>query len=147
MAGKLTTQNKMKFILSQVIFNSVLIGVQIQTGGVFTLLELGLDSVVSPLAAKAIGVAISSEQVREFEKKAYEEHHRLLQEIYAECQDRFQKFLDSAGEGLAELDRVLGEIGACIDGAMIDKRFVKALLLGKDTDSDASREPGKGSNA
>lgn len=111
MAGELTTANRTKFILSQVIFNSVLLGVQIQTGGMLTLMELGFDSVLSPFVAKAVGMAISSEKVKEFEACAHEEYHRLVREIFDEARGRFQAFLVAAGEGLESLEETLAEMG------------------------------------
>lgn len=108
-AAELTGQNKMTFVLSQVLFNAVLVGVQIHTGGVLTILELGLDSILSPLVAKAVGLAISSDKVRDFEERAHEEHRRLLQEVLVLGRTRFEQFLDRQSEGLGTLESLVEE--------------------------------------
>jgi hypothetical protein len=115
MASSLSGESKLKFILSQVIFNTVLVGVQIHTAGVFTLAELLTDSVVSPLVAKAVGMAISSEQVRAFEARAHARHHLLMKEIVANAQGRFERLLDAAGDGLGPLEALLAEIAAAME--------------------------------
>ncbi|HVR76264.1 MAG TPA: GTPase domain-containing protein [Planctomycetota bacterium] len=96
-ASRLTAENKLKFILSQVIYNSVVVGVQIHTAGHFTLVELATDGVLSPLVAKAVGMAVSSERVREFEVRAAAEHHRLMREVIDEAQSRFARRLEASG--------------------------------------------------
>jgi len=93
-ASQLTAENKAKFILSQVIYNSVVVGVQIHTAGQFTLVELATDGVLSPLVAKAVGMAVSSEKVREFERVASAEHQRLLAEVLDEARLRYRRHLD-----------------------------------------------------
>jgi hypothetical protein len=106
-ASTLTGENKLKFILSQLIYNSVVVGIQIHTAGGFTLAELITDGVLSPIVAKAVGIAVSSEKVAEFESKAQAEHHRLLVELLDRARDRFAGHLEAqaawseAFEGLA----------------------------------------------
>ena len=108
-AAEITSQNKIKFILSQVLFNSVIITAQVQTGGLSPL-ELGVDSVVSPWVAKAVSVAIGNEKVKEFEQLAHDEHQRSLSTILAVGRDRFAEFLGEAGDGLDRLEETLVEI-------------------------------------
>ena len=108
-ADEIAGESKVKFILSQVIFNSILIGIQIKTAGVFTLAELAADGVLSPLAAKAVGMAVSSETVRAFELKAHEEHHRRVLGILDASRDRFLAFVDRGTEGLGDLVQWLGQ--------------------------------------
>jgi hypothetical protein len=96
-AASVTTEHKAKFILSQVIYNTLVVGAQIHTAGAFTAGELLTDSLLSPLVAKAVGMALSSERVRWFEKQAQAEYHRLLAEIVKTAQDRFIVHLDEAG--------------------------------------------------
>lgn len=93
-ASKLTNENKLKFILSQVIYNSVALGVQFHTGGHLTLLEAATSGVLSPLFAKAVGMAVSSEKVGQFEKRAHAHHQRLLGELLIQARARFEAFLD-----------------------------------------------------
>ena len=124
MAAELSNQNKLKFILSQVIFNTVLIGAQVHTGGMFTLVELGFDSVLSPLAAKAVSMVIASDDVREFEKLSHEEYHRMLRSILYESRGRYEGFLERAGAGLDELEALLIEVTVFEDReAAIAERF------------------------
>lgn len=94
-ASMLTGENKLKFILSQVIYNSVIIWVQVHTAGGFSLAELVTDGVLSPLVAKAVGMAISSESVTRFAKRARGEHHRRLLELADEARLRFDRYLES----------------------------------------------------
>jgi energy-coupling factor transporter ATP-binding protein EcfA2 len=94
-ASTLTGENKAKFILSQLIYNSVVVGIQIHTAGGFTLAELLADGVLSPIVAKAVGIAVSSERVAEFERRAQAEHHRLLVEVLDRARGRFAAHLES----------------------------------------------------
>ncbi|MBN1441942.1 MAG: GTPase domain-containing protein [Planctomycetes bacterium] len=127
LAGSLTAGTKLKFILAQVIFNGVIIGAQIHTGGALSLLEIGVDSVVSPLVAKAVGMAISSDEVKKFELRVREEHHRLFAAIFAECEQRFRGFLREAGEGLDRLTALLEEIhGSAGSGEALCDAYARA---------------------
>ena len=108
-AAEITGENKIKFILSQVLFNSVVITAQVQTGGLSPL-ELGVDGVLSPWVAKAVSVAIGHEKVKEFEQLAHNEHQRSLSTILAIGRDRFAEFLDEAGDGLDQFKETLVEI-------------------------------------
>jgi hypothetical protein len=93
-ASQLTGEHKLKFILSQVIYNTVVIGAQIHTAGHFTLVELATDGVLSPLVAKAVGLAVSSERVGQFERQAKAERARLLRGILAEAGARLQRAIE-----------------------------------------------------
>ncbi len=93
LASQLAGEHKLKFILSQVLFNSVLIGVQVKTGGLLTLGEILADGVISPLAAKLVGMAISSQQVKAFEDAARKRHRELSGSILALVRDRIDAFL------------------------------------------------------
>ena len=79
------------------IYNSVVVGIQIHTGGTFSLAELLTDSVISPLVAKAVGMAVSSQSVADFEHHAQAEHNRLLGEIVDEARGRFATHLELHG--------------------------------------------------
>ena len=105
-AAEITGENKAKFIISQLLFNSVVIGAQISTGGLAPW-ELGVDTVVSPWVAKAISTVIGNEKVAEFETAAHDEHQRSLGEILSKGRDRFKEFLEEAGQGLHELEQTL----------------------------------------
>ena len=70
-ASQITGENKAKFIVSQVLFNTLLITAQVHTGGAFSLFELGMDGVLSPFVAKAVGMAIGNDKVKEFEEQAH----------------------------------------------------------------------------
>ena len=143
MAAELTGESKLKFILSQVIFNSVLLGLQLKTGGMFSLFELGFDGVVSPLVAKAVGMAISSDKVKEFEGRARLEFQRRLCDRLAEIASRFRAFLERAGDGLAELGSTLDEI-ATLRGS---EDTVEALFLQSRSESGAGSETGQDEGA
>lgn len=109
-ASTLTGENKVKFILSQVIYNSVIVGVQIHTAGAFTLAELLTDSVLSPMVAKAVGIAVSSQKVAEFERMAQAEHHRLLVEILEEFHGRVARLLAERGAWKEDFERLAASI-------------------------------------
>lgn len=96
-AASVTGEHKAKFLISQVIYNSAIVGVQIHTAG-FSGVELLADSIVSPLVAKGVGLALSSERVRWFEKKAHAEYHGIIGEIVKEAHDRFSAHLEAAAE-------------------------------------------------
>ena len=108
-AAEITNQNKIKFILSQLLFNSVVITAQVQTGGLSPL-ELGVDGVLSPWVAKAVSVAIGNEKVKEFEQLAHDEHQQSLSTVLAVGRDQFAEFLNEAGDGLDHLEETLVEI-------------------------------------
>ncbi len=57
--------------------------------------EVVTDAVVSPLVAKAIGMAVSSERVVQFEKDAREKHHALLSVVLEEVRRRAFERLDA----------------------------------------------------
>jgi hypothetical protein len=105
-AAMVTNEHKLKFVLSQVLYNSVVVGAQIHTAGAFTLGELFTDSIVSPLVAKAVGVALSSERVRWFEKQAQCEYHRLLAEIVVLARERFAAHLEQAAAWSDQYEKV-----------------------------------------
>jgi hypothetical protein len=111
-AAEITGENKIKFILSQLLFNAVVIGAQASTGGTISALEIGVDSVLSPWVAKAVSMAIGNEKVSQFEQAAHEEHQRSLSAILSLGRDRFADFLDDAGRGLDELEETLVEIAS-----------------------------------
>ncbi|MBI4583990.1 MAG: GTPase domain-containing protein [Planctomycetes bacterium] len=121
-AANLTGEHKLKFILSQLIYNSVVIGVQLKTAGALSLTEILTDGVLSPLVAKAVGMAISSEQVSAFEAAARKTRAGLLAEVLEEARSRVEIFLRSLAPDLEWLDRLAREVGdlerrkeACIE--------------------------------
>lgn len=87
-ASTLTGENKVKFFVAQMLYNSAIIGVQISTGGGLMMGEVLANAVLSPLMAKAIGLAVSSERVTKFETDARDERHRLHCEVLATVRDR-----------------------------------------------------------
>ena len=109
-ASEITTENKAKFYVSQLLYNSVVISAQFATGGGIGLGEVALDSVVSPFVAKGISMVIGNEKVKQFETDARNEHHRSLAAIIAKGRDRFIDFVDEATRGLGELEDRLAEI-------------------------------------
>ena len=111
-ASALTAEHKVKFILSQLIYNTVVIGVQVKTAGTLTLSEMFTDGILSPLVAKAVGVAVSSERVQEFETAARQEYSRRLVEVLAEERDRTSRRLAEKSRGLAEIPLLLSEVEA-----------------------------------
>ena len=110
-ASQITGENKAKFVLSQVLFNTVLISSQVAIGGV-SFLDIGTTGVISPMVAKGISMAIGSEKVKEFETRAHEEHQRSLSELLQSGRKRFEAFLDESTAGLGELEENLNEISA-----------------------------------
>ncbi len=108
-ASEITNENKAKFILSQVLFNSVIITAQVSTGGLSPL-ELGLDGVLSPFVAKAVSTAIGNEKVKEFEKAAHQAHEESMSEIIELEKSRFVGHLDFVSKGLDALERMLTDI-------------------------------------
>ena len=112
-AAEITGENKFKFILSQVLFHTVLITAQVQTGGGFTLVEAGLDGIVSPFIAKVVSVAIGNEKVKAFESDAHKQHQMSLSQIISVGRDRFDDFLEKSSRGLADLENQLVIISNC----------------------------------
>lgn len=94
-ASSLTGEHKLKFILSQVIFNAAMVGVQVHTAGGFTIAEALTDTVVSPLVAKAVGIAVSSEALGKFTRRARAEHGAILAGIVEEARRRFGAHLEA----------------------------------------------------
>ena len=109
-ASSITGENKAKFILSQVLFHTVLVSAQVSTGGAFTLFELGFDGVVSPFVAKAVSIAIGDQKVKEFERTAHKKHQESLMEVLAVGKKRYDDFLEDSSRGLSELETMLGEM-------------------------------------
>lgn len=109
-ASKLTGEHKLKFILSQVIYNSAVVGIQIHTGGTFSLAELLTDSFLSPLVAKAVGMAVSSQSVTDFESHARAEHQRMAGEILDEARGRFAMRLAAFGAWRQAFQALDGEV-------------------------------------
>jgi hypothetical protein len=109
-ASEITGENKAKFIISQVLFNTLLITAQVHTGGAFSLLELGLDGVLSPFVAKGVGMAIGNDKVKEFEERAHLHHQQSLGSILQFASDRIDKFLIRCGRDLEPLSQRLDEI-------------------------------------
>lgn len=138
-ASELTGQHKLKFLLSQVIFNSVVIGVQIKSFGAFSFFELGIDGVMSPLVAKAVGIAISNEKVEEFERRAHAEHHRLIAEIVVDARDRYFALLDRLGSGLPELESSFESIVAY--RSLCDE--IAAAFIAAESPQEAARRGGR----
>jgi 50S ribosome-binding GTPase len=108
-ASEITTENKAKFFLSQLLFNSILITAQVHAGG-FSSMDLALDSFITPWAAKAIGVTIGKEKVTQFETDARSEHRRSQARIFDEALRAFMDFLDRITAGMGDLQRTLQEI-------------------------------------
>ena len=109
-AAEITTENKAKFVLSQVLFNTVLISSQVAMGPGYTFLDLGASGVISPMVARGISMAIGNEKVKQFETAARAEHRRSLGELVDRAAARFREHLDRSSVGLAELEQSLEEI-------------------------------------
>ena len=109
-ADNVTGEHKAKFLVAQLIYNSLVVGAQVHTAGAFTLTELLADSVLSPIVAKGIGMALSSERVAAFEKQAQEEYQRLLRELIDTGNERFARVLTEAGEWRPAWRRALAVI-------------------------------------
>ncbi len=125
-AAKLTGENKLKFILAQVLYNGVVVGVQIHTAGGLMVSEVVTDAVLSPLVAKAVGLAVSSEQVSAFEKRARDERYRRLVEVLETLYRRQIEALTPPvawREEFEALDAELERLGRGADG--IVDRFLQ----------------------
>ncbi len=109
-ASEITGEHKAKFILSQVLFNTLIITAQVHTGGALSLFELGVDGLISPFVARAVGMAIGSDRVKEFEEQAHQHHQRSLGKILEEATLRFQEFLANSSGSLEPLTLRLEEI-------------------------------------
>ena len=110
-ASQITGENKAKFVLSQVLFNTVLLSSQVAWGG-FSPLDLAADGVISPMVAKGVSMAIGSEKVKDFEEAAHREHQRSLCELFDRGVQRFESFLEQSCVGLDDLEQHLNEISA-----------------------------------
>lgn len=105
-ASELTTHHKLKFFLAQLLYNAIIVGFQVHTAGGFTLLEGLTDAVVSPLVAKAAGIAVSREAVAQFANEARAEHVRLLSALVADSKKRFERHLELAGSWRGDFEAV-----------------------------------------
>jgi hypothetical protein len=90
----------------------MIVGVQVHTAGGFTFAEALTDSILSPLVAKAVGMAVSSETVARFAKTARAEHHRLLSQILEESCDRFRRHFESKTEWRGGFEGLASEMVA-----------------------------------
>ena len=109
-ASQITGDNKAKFVLSQVLFNTILISGQVAVGGFNPIYDTAATTVISPMVAKGISMAIGSEKVKEFEESAHSEHQQSLARLLAKGKSRFEEFLDNSCEGLDDLEQHLNEI-------------------------------------
>jgi len=126
-ASTLTGEHKLKFILSQVIYNSVVVGIQIHTAGGFTLAEFVADGVLSPIVAKAVGLAVSSDAVRRFERKAKAEHRRVLAGVIEEARSRVAAYLERQAAWRADFDALRDDARALADARdRIEALFAEA---------------------
>ncbi len=111
-ASEITNGNKTKFFVSQVLFNTLLITAQVHTGGAFSVFEFGMDGILSPFVAKAVGMAIGNDKVKEFETEAHRFHQESLGNILTMASQRVDDFLTSLGDDLIEVDGHLSQIVA-----------------------------------
>ena len=109
-ASEITSEHKAKFILSQVLFNTLIITAQVHTGGALSFFELGVDGLLSPFVAKAVGMAIGNEKVQEFEQQAHEQHQQSLDQILDEAAERFRDFLQQSARGTEAVTEQLEQI-------------------------------------
>ncbi len=134
-ASRLTSENKLKFILSQVIYNSIAVGIQIHTAGHFTLFEAATDGVLSPLFAKAVGMAVSSEKVAQFEKTARDERARLLTQVLSAGKSPLEQHLSSRVAWRKAFGDVASEMKRLEAHA---ESFVQCYEAGSSTDAQGS---------
>jgi hypothetical protein len=71
--------------------------------------------VLSPLVAKAVGMAVSSEQVARFEERARAEHHRALAVLLEDVRDRALAQLDELDAWRGDLDELTRDMSALSD--------------------------------
>ena len=62
------------------------------------------------MVAKAVGIAVSSQKVAEFEKMAQAEHHRLLVSILEEFRGRVARHLAERGAWKEDFERLRAAI-------------------------------------
>jgi hypothetical protein len=67
---------------------------------------------LSPLVAKAVGMAVSSERVGELERIARAEHQRAFSGILASAEARFRRHLDARGSWRAAYEPISRELEA-----------------------------------
>jgi hypothetical protein len=118
-AAELTNEHKLKFILSQLIYNTAVIGFQLKTFGVLSVGEIVADGVLSPMVARAVGMAISSEGVGKFEKEATRRHVDIMSTVLESAHERFLEFLSAAELKTPALDAIEamhGEIEEVLGG-------------------------------
>ncbi len=73
----LSAGQRVRFYAAQALVLGALVGIELHTGGMLTLTQVVTDGLVSPFAAKLIGMALSTEDSRSFREKA---RARYLQE-------------------------------------------------------------------
>ena len=111
-ASQITGDNKTQFVVSQVLFNSVLITGQVLVGGFNPIYDTAATTVISPMVAKGISMAIGSEKVKEFEEAAHAHHQESLADLLHRAKQRFEDYLEASCAGLDELEQNLNEISA-----------------------------------
>ena len=118
---ELAGKHRARFIISQVIFNTVVIGIQLKTAGALSVGELLADGVLSPAVAKLSGMAISADEVRRFQERARREFQQRVEEIVTEagagCREALRELEISAPtrEALAAVQRGLSPLAEEVD--------------------------------
>jgi hypothetical protein len=148
-ASTLTSEHKLKFILSQVIFNAAMVGVQVHTAGGFTIAEAMTDTVVSPLIAKAVGVAVSKEALGKFTRRAREEHREILANIVRAARDRtaahlaarraWERDLEAIARDVAHLARSREGLVGGFERSAVER--TRRDAAGAQEEADAARDP------
>lgn len=113
-ASRLSLGQKVKFYTAQVLIFGAVIGLEAQTGGLFTLTEVLADGLVSPFAAKLIGMAISSEESRQFHEKSRAEYLAGLCNCLKDFTTPFTQSLTSSIERLETLAREGDALAQCL---------------------------------
>jgi len=113
LAGTLTPAQQVRFYLVQALVLGTMLGFELHTGGVLTVTEVLTGGLLSPFAAKLVGMALSAEESRRFHSRMRELYHKGLGELLRElaqtpadsvrkqvekvqvAQKRAQKFLET----------------------------------------------------
>ncbi len=122
LAGTLSVGQRVRFYVAQALVFGALLGVEVQTGGILTITEVVTGGVVSPFAAKLIGMALSAEESRRFQDKARQVYLRdaakLLKThctyVLDALQERiasFERARSQAGDLVGELEAIAGREG------------------------------------
>jgi hypothetical protein len=111
LASTLTVGQRVRFYVAQTLVIGALIGVELHTGGMLTVTEAVTGGLVSPFAAKLIGMALSAEESNRFQEKA---RRAYLDEVAALLRRQAGPFVEGVHERIGRVEHVRREASALV---------------------------------